>query len=390
MNSRNVILTGAGAVIPWGAPCTDNLTEILRHDSIFINDTGDTIGEYIYSLLLSQKEKWRGFYTPNFETILHFVELLFEYKRSKHFMSDSFFKINYFFFIEPKIQDSLKKFETQNPKFYSLKNDNLNIFLDTSFESRRLIANEYYYYELYLHFIFLIKKEIEKYEIIGESNYELNKAFNQFLHRIKGESGIIRFYTLNYDYLVPDISDIRFFDGYDEITGKIDEKRIIEDDKVDCYYHLHGSFKLNLIGEKSNDYSLSSVQRSFVQNDFIPSNIITGYNKPDRIFNDLFYEFYQKMVDDFISADRIFIIGYSFNDLHVNAALRRAIKKGVVKITVVDKCSLEDFGFKYSKVSSSNSDYDMLELIEEPNSYRRTTNAPKAEAYLDGLLEFIK
>ncbi len=390
MNNRNVILTGAGAVIPWGAPNTDKLTEILRHDSVFINDRGEPIGEYIYSLLLTQKQKRRGYHTPNFETILHFVELLFENKRSQSFMSDSFFKLNDFFLIEPKIQDSLQIFETKNSNFYSLTNHNLAKYLDTAFDSKRLVENEYYYYELYLHFTFLIKKEIEKYEIDGENDYcELNKVFNQFLNQVKGENGIVRFYTLNYDYLVPNISNLTFFDGYDKVTGKIDEKRIIEDDKVDCYYHLHGSFKLNLIGEKSNDYSVCNVQRSFVQNDFIPSNIITGYNKSDRIFNDIFYEFYQKMIEDFINADRIYILGYSFNDMHVNAALRRAIKKAVVEITVVDKCSLQDFGFKYSKIAGRDMNYNMLKLIKEPNSYQMTTEAPKAKAFLKGLNDFI-
>lgn len=390
MNNRNVILTGAGAVIPWGAPTTDKLTDILRHDSVFINDKGEPIGDFIYSLLLIQKEKRRGYHTPNFETILHFVELLFEHKRSQSFMSDSFFKLIDFFLIEPKIQDALQIFETKNANFYSLTNDNKAKYLDTAFGSKRLVENEYYYYELYLHFTFLIKKEIEKYEIVGESDYcELNKVFNQFLNQIKGEKGIVRFYTLNYDYLVPNISNLTFFDGYDKITGKIDEKRIIEDDKVDCYYHLHGSFKLNLIGEKSNDYSISKIQRSFIQNDFIPSNIITGYNKPDRIFNDIFYEFYQKMIEDFINADRIFIIGYSFNDMHVNAALRRAIKKGVVDITVVDKCSLQDFGLKYSKIVNNEIGYNMLKSSKEANTYQMSTEAPKAKAFLNGLNDFI-
>ena len=130
MNNRNVILTGAGAVIPWGAPTTDELTDILRHDSVFINDKGEPIGEYIYSLLLIQKEKRRGYHNPNFETILHFVELLFEHKRSQSFMSDSFFKLIDFFLIEPKIQDALQIFETKNANFYSLTNDNKAKYLD--------------------------------------------------------------------------------------------------------------------------------------------------------------------------------------------------------------------------------------------------------------------
>ncbi|MDD4686445.1 MAG: SIR2 family protein [Clostridia bacterium] len=295
-------------------------------------------------------------------------------------MSSSFFRINDFFLIDPEIQNKLEIYESQK----------LDKRLDTSFGTKRLIANEYYYYELYLHFTFLIKKEIEKYETVEENKYhELNKSFNRFLHQVKGENGIVRFYTLNYDYLVPNISNLKFFDGYDGKTGKMNVKKIIEDDYIDCYYHLHGSFKLNFIGEKSNDYSVCYVQKNFVQNNLIPSNIITGYNKPERILNETFYEFYQKMIEDLIKANKIYIIGYSFNDMHVNAALKRALKKGSAKITVVDKCSLEDFHLKYDKIIDSNPDYDMNKLIKFPNTYQMTTEALKAKAYLNGLNDFL-
>lgn len=380
MRERNVILTGAGAVVPWGAPKTDEITSILRNDSTFVNDKGEPIGEYLYSLLKTQMGKRRAYNTPNFESILHFIELLFEYKKSRYSMSSSFFRINDFFLIDPEIQNKLEIYESQK----------LDKRLDTSFGTKRPIANEYYYYELYLHFIFLIKKEIEKYETVEENKYhELNKSFNRFLNQVKGENGIVRFYTLNYDYLVPNISNLKFFDGYDEKTGKINVKKIIEDDNIDCYYHLHGSFKLNYIGEKSNDYSSCSLQRNFVQNNLIPSNIITGYHKPERILDKTFYEFYQKMVEDLIKANKIYIIGYSFNDMHVNAALIRALKKGTTKVTVVDKCCLPDFHMKYDKIVDSNPDYDMNKLIEFPNTYQMTTEAPKAKAYLNGLIDFL-
>ena len=380
MRERNVILTGAGAVVPWGAPKTDEITSILRNDSTFVNDKGEPIGEYLFSLLEAQMNEYIGYHYPNFESILHFVELLFEYKKSQYPMSDSFFRFNNFFLIDPEIQNKLEIYESQK----------LDKRLDTSFGTKRLIANEYYYYELYLHFIFLIKKEIEKYETVEENKYhELNKSFNRFLDQVKGENGIVRFYTLNYDYLVPNISNLKFFDGYDEKNGKINVKKIIEDDNIDCYYHLHGSFKLNFIGEKSNDYSFCSLQRNFVQNDLIPSNIITGYHKPERILDETFYEFYQKMVEDLIKANKIYIIGYSFNDMHVNAALIRALKKGTTKVTVVDKCCLPDFHIKYDKIVDSNPDYDMSKLIKFPNTYQMTTEAPKAKAYLNGLNDFL-
>jgi hypothetical protein len=75
--------------------------------------------------------------------------------------------------------------------------------------------------------------------------------------------------------------------------------------------------------------------------------------------------------------------------MHVNAALKRALKKGSAKITVVDKCSLEDFHLKYDKIIDSNPDYDMNKLIKFPNTYQMTTEALKAKAYLNGLNDFL-
>ncbi len=39
-----VIITGAGAVRPWDAPSTEELTNLLRKDNVFINEKGVCFG----------------------------------------------------------------------------------------------------------------------------------------------------------------------------------------------------------------------------------------------------------------------------------------------------------------------------------------------------------
>jgi hypothetical protein len=50
-------------------------------------------------------------------------------------------------------------------------------------------------------------------------------------------------------------------------------------------------------------------------------NIITGLQKPFRVLDQPFYNFYQKFAFDCSSADAIVTIGYSYEDEHVNKAI---------------------------------------------------------------------
>jgi NAD-dependent SIR2 family protein deacetylase len=364
MSKRIIILTGAGAVIPWGAPSTDDLTQIIREDNVFINEKGYKIGEYIYSLLNDATKKENRLSPINFETILYFIELLHEYKSKINSRSGSFFTRNDLFTLKPTIIDELDHFEKLNPNFkpYPKTSNQKKCTIDTSFGVNRLILNEFFYSELYYHYITLIKDKLTKYESEYKNFTNLNNNFNFYLKALKGENNTLKIYTLNYDSLFSKISDIQFFDGYNDKSSEIDSKKIIESDQLDCFYHLHGSFELNLQGQKSDNFTNASIQRNFIQSDLIPSNIIAGYNKPERILNKHFYDYYQKFVEDVSSADELAIIGYSFSDLHVNSAIKRAINKGVIKISLIDKCSQKDMEYKFAKVSKANPSKEQMHL----------------------------
>jgi len=383
-NNRSVIITGAGAVRPWGAPSTKELTDLLRNDKVFIHNEYQSIGEYLYNTL-SRKENEREprFNESNFETILYLIEVVYEYRKSKSQMPDSFFRINDIFNLKEDIDQQLQSFQNTNPNIYS------GHFLNTAFGEKRMIANDYYYFELFLHFISLIKEKVEKYEKAALENYsDLNCRFNSFLDSLKQNKGIIRFYSLNYDYLPIMISNIPFFNGYDKDSNKINVNRIVNDDKVDCYYNLHGSFRLNFKGEISNNYDSYYPQKSFSNNGLIPTNIISGYNKLDRILGEPYLHFYNKLVEDCYKASYIFIIGYSFGDLHINAAINGAMLSGKAKLICIDCCEIDSFVLNYNRTHPT-SEYRLYK--ETPGDYKLTytKETQKVKLHLDGLDEFL-
>ena len=72
-----VILTGAGAVLPWGAPTTKDITEKIKNDKEFVTKNNKPLGKYLYSILREHYKK--DSQNINFEHIIDFVDLLYAY-----------------------------------------------------------------------------------------------------------------------------------------------------------------------------------------------------------------------------------------------------------------------------------------------------------------------
>lgn len=64
------ILTGAGAVIDWGGPKTEEMTDILREDDTFKTKSGELVGEFLYQRLCKKNVSVE----INFEHIVNLVE----------------------------------------------------------------------------------------------------------------------------------------------------------------------------------------------------------------------------------------------------------------------------------------------------------------------------
>ncbi len=384
---RNRSVFIAGAVIPWGASTTTELTNLLKDDEVFINDKGERIGLYLFDLLSSNTPDRLS---PNFETILNFIEALYQLRNKDKPLFNSqllksSFRINDYCLINDNINTKLNSFEKSNPN----REDGIfkTIFLNTAFGNHRHIGGYLFYQELYFHFVVIIIKRIQAYDNqqnLG-SYLELNKCFENFLMNSKRNRGLLRYYTLNYDLLPFKIFN-GFFDGYN-FNGKIDLVRIIKENYIYVYYNLHGSIMMDFNWHKSGYTNSSSTPSTFDNNRLISSPIITGYNKIDRIFGQSYVHFYNKLIDDCYNADEIYLIGYSFGDKHINSAINGAMQIGKTKITLIDLLDVNDLNKRRSFVSNYNrtnptNEYS-LNVIEP-------INPQKVQLHLNGFKEYLE
>src|SRR5690349_90019 len=81
-----VILTGAGADLPWGGPSTTELTKAILNDRKFLNASGKRFGRLLYDTLSkpysSDEYAHPSAPVPNFESILNLIEYLYIYYNS--------------------------------------------------------------------------------------------------------------------------------------------------------------------------------------------------------------------------------------------------------------------------------------------------------------------
>ena len=82
------------------------------------------------------------------------------------------------------------------------------------------------------------------------------------------------------------------------------------------------------------------------------SNIITGYQKTQKSAMTPFRQMQSAFDKDCILADKITIIGYSFNDEHINESIKIAFKENSnLKIEIVDPNFINN---KMNKTFASN------------------------------------
>jgi len=211
MKKRIVILTGAGAVIPWGAPTTSQITQKITDDDEFVTVSGKTLGKYFYDILtlffnLDPE-------SVNFETIINLVEDLYGYYCSKYIRGYSEFKSSL-----PTIFNVKCDIESDILDFGSIYNEYNNTFFLSKHEKVSWLKDyiNQFFEQVYYHFINLIIEEIGGYSnnYTNSKYIKQNTAFGDFLNYYSDRS--IRFYTLNYDRIPIHCSTVNFFDGFDK------------------------------------------------------------------------------------------------------------------------------------------------------------------------------
>ncbi|MBW8051332.1 MAG: hypothetical protein FVQ77_13535 [Cytophagales bacterium] len=338
MKKRLLILTGAGAVIDWGANTTPQITDAIINDDAFKTITEKSFGKYIYEKLISFYHKQPEL--VNFETILNYIE-----------------NLHTFFF--SKYTRAVNKFRNANPVFFNVKDDIYTEALDFSrlYEktSKGFVPhvngrfgnfywNDYHEFieKVYLHYINLIGERIRVYcsgEEISKKS-DLNDSLIEYLKYYKSQDYIIRYYTLNYDRLPVIASGMEFFEGF--TNDVFDEEKVLNDTNSDCYYNLHGSLHYKFHWENEIKFcqlpiqkiELSGLNKDLEGNSLLNSQMIFGLKKAQQIFAYPYYLYSNMFLKDYVNADEIHFIGYSFNDAHFNCFFNCQTK--AQKIFIID------------------------------------------------------
>ncbi len=243
----------------------------------------------------------------------------------------------------------------------------------------------------------------------------LNAKLDKFIIDLKSRNFTPRFYTTNYDRLLQTILSDKeeVFDGFDikNTTERYDDallpniRKIASDDKVLNYYNLHGSVywayeyfneqydyqfictpTLEHPYQEWNNYELTNPgQSSFI------SNIITGYNKIQRLSLSPLNHMYQSFTSDLFNSDMIICIGFSFSDPYINRLLKDAIKlkkMKVLNVTYAEHGYLDDqawhkFGYEVLK-----RDNDFSTNNADANGWIHSSNSLQ-HIYTNGFEDFL-
>lgn len=362
MKIRDVFLFGAGAVIDWKGPTTNNLTERVRKTG-HKTKSGLYITDKIYQTLVEECELKED--EVNFETIISVVEELIVYYAG-YSGTDSKSSLTSPFLLPSALLNeiiNIKKIdeERDQPTNYKLILDGeaapeqhfLKGLLTKVISQIMADVMSYSYYT-----------NSKKVIIENETNKQLNDALANWIKASLNLERVARIYTLNYDRLFKIVLENRgvpLFEGFTNTGAAIepnashrpDLKRLYDHD-FSCHYNLHGCASwavrsFNGHNMPSHEYSLAingplitgngdvaTVQIEKGKN-IILTPIITGYQKTQKTAVTPFKQMQAAFDRDCMFADKLFIVGYSFGDAHINETIRNALKENEeLQVTIVD------------------------------------------------------
>ena len=143
-----------------------------------------------------------------------------------------------------------------------------------------------------------------------------------------------------------------FFES-DNYYSRADVLKISSDTESNIHYNLHGSAYWEVLSTDKlslpNPEIVKLKEIHFQMNDSAATlqiekgktlqvtNIITGYQKSQKSKLTPFRQFHSAFDKDCYTADRITIVGYSFNDEHVNEAIKIALRyNDNLKVEIID------------------------------------------------------
>ncbi|WP_304518146.1 SIR2 family protein [Cecembia rubra] len=284
-----------------------------------------------------------------------------------------------FNFLEPKYENEIMNFTVE-------KSSGSSYYLNIPGKPKGLWSKskyrenpeQFFLQELLLHLYTEIATKVSEYSLIDNhftEDLENRESYldNQFCKWIGKylETSVARIYSLNYEtnfkvILENHFSGTKIFDGFYEFNGHDlispiapDPMRILTDFSSNCHYNLHGSIYWDVDSENSNGFRIPNLRKvpypslpvnydhTVIQNEkgksILVAGIITGYQKIQKGALTPFRQMKFAFDRDTITADKLIIVGYSFGDEHINAAIGEAIKSNPkLKIIIVDPNFMKD------------------------------------------------
>lgn len=357
---RNVLLFGAGAMMGWCGPSTHKLTGITRKSGFLTTDNETTITEFIYQQLIKAGHPSAD---VNFETIINVIEELITHFSlfQSPFEDGKALSISESF-LASRFDDIIFNFSVENHpngQGYDLKLPNgksINPNFRPHYNER---PKQFFLRYLLTVIISDIIQEVAKYaqhtesktKVLTEQNSEINLSFSNWIKKLS-RNGILRMYSLNYDRnfkIILEHHGLPIFEGFgygsQQPNGEgtlADIPKILTDVDSHTHYNLHGSIYWNVRPFDGNDlpnpqylltkypvipvlYNDSAIWQSEKGKTMILMNIITGHQKSQASILPPFKQMQSALDKDCCMADRIFIVGYSFNDAHINESIKLAI-----------------------------------------------------------------
>jgi hypothetical protein len=348
-----VILLGAGAAITWNGIRSDKIKEKITLDETFKVKDGRTMGQFIFATLDKFYKGKDGYKCKNFETAIAAVEEVLNYILAK--------------------TNECKTVENTSfiPSIMKLKMNIYNLLLGEEEEYDEHYKIDYYKtkvreccYEVLYHYINLIIKEIDKYNnkilVDDVERKELNKNLIQFTKYFLDRNYSIKFYTLNYDSLIPQIlsTEFKVYEGMYKTNDGYSRFRY----DVNCFrrarlshFNLHGSIFLHNtldMRKKNKRYEIVySLEKQLLSEDnaigmnggnpnesLLFSPIISGYNKTQRSFNKPFNLGFNAFINDCNDCRALITVGYSFSDPHINSILSSFTNWNKVRFLNITPC----------------------------------------------------
>ena len=367
-----VFLFGAGAVINWGGPTTKELTKLIRECGFRIKGSKTRITEFIYNRLI---EKGYTAEEVNFETIINVIEELSIYysEYNKATRTPSILQA----FLKDDDLDSILNFSIEGGERKHEYKLQIPLGVEYSSAKRAINAenpNQFFLQHLLALLITNINDRIIEYSIHSDLHSVIDKQsktsilFKYWMQSID-RNKTLRIYTLNYDrvfkVLLNDMG-IKYFEGYNssdtiaDMDGlRADVPRIFNDINSNIHYNLHGSAFWKVLSQDKGQFpnpevvytgypefpineDLSSVQIEKGKQVFL-TNIITGYQKAQKGMITPFKQMHSAFDRDCCNTSKIYIVGYSFGDEHINESIKTGLRHNEnLTLEIVDPCFISN------------------------------------------------